>query len=103
MNTPYPDVIIKISNSQTKKNLAYLADQYVAETSGSVKVIIEIKLDYSGTLKAELSSRRPQYVEESGQQYLISKQEISSEVREVTNLCLHVTDESSFFVGEMVR
>lgn len=82
--------------------MAYLADQYVADTNISVKAVIKIKLDYSGTLKAELSSWRPQYVEGSGQQYLISKQEISSEVREVTNLCLHVTDESSFFVGEMV-
>ena len=32
----YPGVIIEISNSQTAKNLAYLADQYVVETSGSV-------------------------------------------------------------------
>ena len=99
----YPGVIIKISNLQTTKDLAYLADQYVVETSGSVKVVVGIKLDYRGTLKAELSLWRPQYVKENGQEYLISKQEISSEIREVMKLYLCVTDESRFFVGKTVR
>lgn len=66
-----------------------------------MKVVIEIKLD-GGKLKAELSLWRPQYVEESGQEYLISKQEISSEEREVKKLCLCVTDESRFFVEKTV-
>lgn len=57
-------VVIKISNSQTKWNLAYLADQHVVETSEYVKVVIGIKLDSGGTLKAELSLWRPQYAEE---------------------------------------
>lgn len=52
-------MIIKISSSQTKKYLAYLSNQYVVKTNGSVKVFIGI------TPKAELSLRRPQYVEES--------------------------------------
>ena len=81
VNALYPGVIIKISNLQTTKDLAYLADQYVVETSGSVKVVVGIKLDYRGTLKAELSLWRPQYVKENGQEYLIPKQEISSEIR----------------------
>ena len=98
----YPGVIIEISNSQTTKDLAYLADQYIVETSGSVKVVVGIKLDYRGTLKAELSLWRPQIVEESERKYLISKQEISSEVREVKNLCSCVTDESRFFVRKTV-
>lgn len=98
----HPGVIIEISNSQTTKDLGYLADQYIVETSGSVKVVVGIKLDYGRTLKAELSLWRPQIVEESGQKRLISRQEVSSEVREVKNLCLCVTDERRFFVGKTV-
>lgn len=68
------------------------------ETSGSVRVVIGIKIDYGRTLEAELSLWRPQIVEESGQKYLRSKKETSSEVREVKNLCLCGTDESRFYV-----
>jgi hypothetical protein len=100
VNALYPGVIIEISNSQQQKSLAYLADQYIVETSGSVKVVIGIKLDYGRTLKAELSVWRPQYVMENGQEFLISKHEIASEVKEVKSLCLCVTDKSRFFEGK---
>lgn len=33
-NSLYPSVIMEISNSQSKKDLAYLADQYIVETTG---------------------------------------------------------------------
>ena len=82
-NSLYLSAIIEISNSQTKKNLVYLADQYIVKTSGCVEIVIGIKLDNRRSLKAEVSFWRPQIVEESGQRYLRSKQEISSEVREV--------------------
>lgn len=101
-NSLYLSVIIEISNSQTKKNFAYLADQYIVETSGCVEIVIGIKLDNRRLLKAEVSLWRPQIVGESGQRYLRSNQEISSEVREVKSLCLCVTDESRFFVGKTV-
>ena len=70
-----------ITNSQSEKNLAYLADQYIVETIGRVQVVIDVKLDDGRSLKAVLSLWRPQIVEESGRRYLESKQEISSEVR----------------------
>lgn len=62
----YPSVIIEVSNSQSEKNLAYLADQYIVETIGRVQVVIGVKLDYGTSLKAVLSLWRPQIVEESG-------------------------------------
>lgn len=77
----YPGVIIEISNSQSEKELAYLADQYVVRTSGCVQMVIGIKLGHPRSLKAELSVWRPHVIEESGQRYLVSKNEISSEVR----------------------
>lgn len=67
-----------------------------------MEIVIGIKLDNRRSLKAEVLLWRPQIVEESGQRYLRSKQEISSEVREVKSLCLCVTDESRFFVGKTV-
>lgn len=84
----YPGVIIEVSNSQSKKYLGYLADQYVVQSNGSVKVVIGIKLDCGKTLKAKLPLWRPQYVKKSGQEYLVSEQEIFSEVREMENLYL---------------
>lgn len=66
-NSLYLSVIIEISNSQTKKNFAYLADQYIVETSGCVEIVIGIKLGNRRLLKAEVSLWRPQIVGESGQ------------------------------------
>lgn len=68
-----------------------------------MKDVNGIILDYDGTLKPDLSLLwRPRYAEESRTKYLISKQEICSEVRAVKHLYLCVTDESRIFVGKTV-
>lgn len=100
----YPGVIIEIANPQEDKNLEDLAEQYVLETSGSVRVVIGIKLGYcGGKLTAGLSVWRPHCVVENGEEFLISKCEINSEVRAVKSLCLCVADKSRFFARKMVR
>ncbi|KAL9116476.1 MAG: hypothetical protein Q9187_007000 [Circinaria calcarea] len=50
----YPTVVVEISYSQRKKNLAKLADQYIVETSGQIQMVIGIKLNYAGSKKQEI-------------------------------------------------
>ncbi|KAH8648714.1 hypothetical protein BGZ60DRAFT_534855 [Tricladium varicosporioides] len=57
----WPGVIIEVSYSQKTKAIPHLADDYILETNGSVRVVIGLDIDYK-TKKGTISMWRPGYV-----------------------------------------
>jgi hypothetical protein len=57
----WPGVIIEVSYSQKTKVIPHLADDYILETNGSIRVVVGLGLDYK-TKKATVTIWRPQYV-----------------------------------------
>ena len=82
----YPGLIIEVANAQQSKKdgggkeLSKLADQYIVESSGNVRTVVGISLDYGATKKATLSVWHPKYgVDEQGK-YLAAEETIISQV-----------------------
>jgi hypothetical protein len=57
----WPGVVIEVSYSQKTKALPHLADNYILETNGNIRVVVGLDIDYK-TKKATVSMWRPQYV-----------------------------------------
>ncbi|OBT82435.1 hypothetical protein VE02_08926 [Pseudogymnoascus sp. 03VT05] len=57
----WPGVIIKVSYSQKTKAIPHLADNYILESNGNIRVVIGLDLDYK-TKKATVLMWRPEYV-----------------------------------------
>jgi hypothetical protein len=51
----WPGVIVEVANSQTKKSLVKLAEEYLLRSSGGIRVVIGLKLDYKKSKKAWFS------------------------------------------------
>lgn len=79
LGTKYPGLVIEIAYSQTEKNLLRLADHYIVQSSGRIKMVIGIELDYKGTKSAKLMIWCPTYGEDAQGTYIESK-EVLSEV-----------------------
>ena len=81
----YPGVVVEIAYSQSKKDsgkdLAKLADHYIVESSGNIKMVIGIAVDYRVTKKATISIWCPRYGTDQEGEYLSTEQIVVSEVR----------------------
>jgi hypothetical protein len=77
----YPSVIIEVSYSQKKKDLPYLADDYILGSHGNIKVVVGLDLDYRGTKTATLSIWRPHFGKENDQVVLSAAQTEVEKVR----------------------
>ena len=77
----WPGVIIEVSYSQKTKAIPHLADDYILETDGSVRVVVGLDIDYK-TKKGTISMWRPGYVKnEQGQLELEATQTLYNQVR----------------------
>jgi hypothetical protein len=80
----WPGVIIEVSYSQKTKAIPHLADDYILETNGSVRLVVGLDVDYK-TKKGTISMWRPGYVEnEHGQVELEATQTLYNQVRRST-------------------
>jgi hypothetical protein len=77
----YSRVVIEVSYLQKRKDLSYLADNYILGSRGSIGVVIGLDIEYPGTKEAKLLVWRPKIVtDEGGDTYLESELTVS-EVR----------------------
>lgn len=75
----YPGVVLEVSYSQKRKDLPKLADNYIVDSEGSIKVVIGLDIEYRGSRKATVSIWRPKY-ELQDNVLEISSREITHEV-----------------------
>ena len=69
----YPRVVIEISYSQKRKDLSRLADDYILESNGNVRIVVGLDIEYRESKRATLSVWRPQVVksERDGREELV--------------------------------
>jgi hypothetical protein len=63
-----PTVVIEVSHSQKRKDLPFLADDYILGSNGSIQVVIGIDLEYRENKgqEAKVLLWRPAHVEQDG-------------------------------------
>src|SRR5438045_9109939 len=70
----YPSVVIEIFYSQTQKNLADIAKNYIIGTGSNIGIVIDFDLDYKNTRQASVLCWRPFKEIEDGEEIGICKQ-----------------------------
>jgi len=76
----WPGVAIEVSYSQKTRSIQYLADDYILETNGSIRVVVGLDIVYNAK-QGTISLWRPQYVRnEQGQLELMATQPIKDQV-----------------------
>ena len=85
----WPGVIIEVSYSQKTRAIPHLADEYILETDGSVRVVVGLDIDYK-TKKGTASMWRPHYIRnEQGQLELEAAQTLNNLVCQLSfSTCL---------------
>lgn len=83
----YPGVVVEVSYSQKRKDLARLADAYILGSNGNIRVVVGLDIEYRGTKKATISVWRPQYtMDHIGGKELAAAQVVADQV---SSLCNH--------------
>ncbi|KAI9760925.1 MAG: hypothetical protein M1840_002167 [Geoglossum simile] len=81
MGSRYPCIIIETSFSQKRRDLELLAENYILGSSGNIRVVIGLNIEYSGSKAAAVSvwvSDRGK--EDDGTPYLQAKKTINNEL-----------------------
>lgn len=77
----YPGVVIEVSYSQKRKDLARLADDYILGSDSDIRVVIGLDIEYNANKEAALSVWRPNIeTNEAGEKELVAKQTIIDQV-----------------------
>ncbi|KAJ8059729.1 hypothetical protein OCU04_011373 [Sclerotinia nivalis] len=76
----FPGIVIEVSYSQKRKNLDFLADDYIIGSNGNIKVVVGIDVEYKNTKKATLSVWRTSTVKKAGKNLLVSKLVVANQV-----------------------
>ncbi|MCJ1461849.1 hypothetical protein MMC07_000448 [Pseudocyphellaria aurata] len=75
-----PSIILEVSNSQKRKDLSRLADEYIVGSDARIRVVIGIDIEYKGSKKASVSIWRPQIgVNDVGVQELSALQTVTDQ------------------------
>lgn len=76
----YPGIVLEVSYSQKRKDLARLADEYILGSDGNIPVVVGLDIEYSGK-EATLSIWRPQFlVNDAGEEELQAEQTVINQV-----------------------
>lgn len=76
----YPGVVLEVCYSQKCKRVAYLADDYILNTDGSINMVIALDVDYRGSQRASFTVWRPDFSCVKGVKELRAKAVIEDEV-----------------------
>jgi hypothetical protein len=69
----FPRVIIEVSYTQKRKDLARLADNYIVGSNGNIGLVIGLDLGRNTVKEAHISLWRPKIIlEDDGKSYLVS-------------------------------
>ncbi|GAO13113.1 hypothetical protein UVI_02024720 [Ustilaginoidea virens] len=79
----YPGVVIEVSYAQKRKDLGYLAEDYILGSDGNIRVVIGLDVEYNNSKKATLSVWRPGVVQnEAGEPELVARQTITNQAEQ---------------------
>jgi hypothetical protein len=77
----YPGVVIEVSYSQKRKDLARLADDYILGSDSDIRVVVGLDIEYNANKEAALSIWRPDIeTNEAGEKELVARQTVINQV-----------------------
>ncbi|KAJ9634095.1 hypothetical protein H2199_009126 [Coniosporium tulheliwenetii] len=76
----FPGVVLEVSYSQKRKDLARLADDYILDSDGSVRVVVGLDLEYRDSRRATLSVWRAGIVTNGEKEELMAIPTIRDEI-----------------------
>lgn len=77
----YPGVVIEVSYSQKRHDLARLADDYILGSDGDIRIVVGLDVEYRGSKKATLSVWQPEIItNEGGEKELVAVQTVVDQV-----------------------
>jgi hypothetical protein len=98
----FPGVIIEISYTQKRRDLARVAQDYILGSGGNIRAVVGIDIDYKDK-SATLSIWQPQLQDnEAGEKELIANQILSNQVCSHW-FCLHILTPDRSFVTKMAK
>lgn len=78
----WPGVVIEVSYSQKRKNLRDLADDYILESNGGIKLVVGLDLEYHGSQKATISTwQLRRTIDEQGEEQYTASPIVEDQVR----------------------
>ncbi|ELR06578.1 hypothetical protein VC83_06264 [Pseudogymnoascus destructans] len=81
LEAPYPGVVIEVSYSQKRKDLARLADDYILGSDSDIRAVVGLDIEYSANKEATLSVWRPNIeTNDAGEKELVAQQTITNQV-----------------------
>lgn len=81
LKAQYPGVVIEVSHSQKRKDLARLADDYILGSDSDIRVVVGLDIEYKTNKKATISVWRPSIVSnEAGEKELVAQQIVVNQV-----------------------
>jgi len=82
--------VIEVSYSQKRACLNHLAENYILESNGNIRVVVGLDVDYRSSKKATLSMWCPKIIsnEQDGQPELVAETLIEGQVRNQTSASL---------------
>ena len=90
LRAQYPGVVIEVSYSQKRRDLARLADDYILGSDGNIRVVVGFKIEYRGK-KATLSIWRPQVqISDAGTEVLGAEPTVVDQVCSALSLTIHL-------------
>ena len=86
----YPGVVIEVSYSQKRGYLNYLAENYILESNGNIRVVVGLDIDYRSSKKATISMWCPKIIsnQQDGQSELVAETLLEGQVSNQTSVSL---------------
>lgn len=73
-------MVLEVCYSQKSRRVAYIADEYILNTDGSINVVVAFDIDYEGSKRATITVWRPEYIMVDGVQEFRATAVINAEV-----------------------
>ena len=81
LKAQYPGVVIEVSYTQKRKDLAHIAEDYILGSDGNIRVVIGLDVEYRNSKMATLSVWRPGVVlNEAREAELVAEQTVVDQV-----------------------
>jgi len=83
LGAQFPGVVIEVSHSQKKRDLPYLADDYILGSQSNIQRVVGLDIEYGGSKAklATISTWVPGTTTDDGETALIAVQTVKSQVR----------------------
>ena len=103
LKAKYPGIVIEVSYSQKRKDLRYLADDYILGSNGNIRAVVGLDIEYRGKM-ATLSVWQPRIlINDDGSAELQAEQTVTDQVCLIIGPILNILTSVRYSVTKMAN